>query len=89
MFKKAAIAVFVLAQAFAPLANAGTTDAYCKAIWSKADSNGDGFLSGDEVKKFMDAIKASGKSYDTNADGKLDQTEFMKACKDGVFASIK
>ena len=35
------------------------------------------------------AIKKSGKTYDQNGDGKLDQAEFLKACKDGVFSSVK
>jgi hypothetical protein len=89
MIEKAAVAVFVLAQAFAPAASAGTSEADCKAMWTKADSNKDGSLADKEVKKFMDAIKASGKKYDSNADGKLDQAEFMKACQDGVFATVK
>lgn len=89
MFKIAAMAGFVLACAFAPAASAGPSDADCKATWDKADANKDGFLSDAEVKKFIDAIEASGKKYDSNGDGKLDQAEFMKACKDGVFASIK
>jgi len=89
MLKYAAIAVFVLAQGLAPLANAAPSAGECKAIWTKADSNKDGVLAGDEATKFLDAIKASGKTYDANADGKLDEAEFMKACLDGVFASIK
>jgi hypothetical protein len=89
MIKKAAAAIFVLASVFAPAAIAAPSDADCKAMWAKADSNKDGSLADSEVKKFMDAIKASGKKYDSNADGKLDQAEFLKACKDGVFASIK
>jgi hypothetical protein len=38
---------------------------------------------------YLAAIKKSGKSYDANNDGNLSQAEFLKACKDGVFAAIK
>jgi hypothetical protein len=89
MIKTAAAAGFVFALTLAPAAFAGPSDADCKAMWAKADSNKDGTLADSEVKKFLDAIKASGKKYDSNGDNKLDQDEFMKACKDGVFDSIK
>ena len=87
MLKQITIVIAVVA-GFAPLAVAAQSDAECKALWTKADANSDGVLVGDEAAKFLDAIKKSGKSYDANGDGKLDQDEFLKACKDGVFASI-
>jgi hypothetical protein len=89
MFKKAIIAAVFLTAGFAMSALAAPSDADCKAMWSKADADKSGFVDGAEATKFLAAIKASGKSYDVNNDGKLSQDEFMKACKDGVFASIK
>ncbi len=85
--RSAVVSMFVIAGIIIPAA-AAPTDADCKAMWTKADANKDGFVDGAEATKFLAAIKASGKSYDVNNDGKLSQDEFMKACKDGVFASI-
>jgi hypothetical protein len=82
------IAVTILAGLSIP-AVAAPSDADCKAMWTKADANKDGFVDGAEATKFLAAIKKSGKSYDANSDSKLSQDEFMKACKDGVFASVK
>ena len=89
MFKKATIAAVFLTVGFSIPAIAAPSDADCKAMWVKADANKDGFVDGAEATKFLAAIKASGKSYDANKDGKLSQDEFMKACTDGAFASIK
>ncbi|MGO8951882.1 MAG: hypothetical protein ACLPWS_17700 [Rhodomicrobium sp.] len=89
MLRTVAIAIFLAAQALAPLANAAPTDFQCKAMWTKADANKNGLLEGDEAAKFLDAIDKSGKIYDANSDRKLDRSEFMKACKDGIFDSIK
>ncbi len=88
MLKSLSICIAVLA-GFASVAVAAQTDAECKAAWTKADANNDGVLVGDEAAKFLEAIKKSGKEYDVNGDGKLDRDEFMKACTDGVFASVK
>jgi len=65
------------------------SEADCKAMWDKVDANKDGSAAGAEVTKYLDAIKASGKKYDANADGKLTQAEFMDACKADVFKDIK
>jgi hypothetical protein len=89
MIKKATIAAAVLAAGFAMPALAAPSDADCKAMWTKADADKSGFVDGAEAAKFLDAIKKSGKVYDTDKDGKLSEAEFTKACKDGVFASIK
>lgn len=58
-------------------------------VWVQNEFDKDGLVEGAEATKFLAAIKASGKSYDANNDGKLSQDEFMKACQDGVFDSIK
>jgi hypothetical protein len=89
MFKKATIAAAFLTAGFAMPALAAPGDADCKAMWTKADADKNGFVDGAEATKFLDAIKKSGKVYDTDKDGKLSEAEFTKACKDGVFASIK
>jgi hypothetical protein len=77
------IAGYVIPAAAAP------SDADCKAMWTKADADKNGSVEGAEAAKYLAAIKKSGKTYDADKDGKLSQEEFMKACKDGVFASIK
>jgi Ca2+-binding EF-hand superfamily protein len=89
MFKKATMAAVFLATGFVMPALAAPSDADCKAMWTKADADKSGSVDGAEATKYLDAIKKSGKVYDTNKDGKLSQAEFTKACKDGVFASIK
>ncbi len=89
MLRNAAAAVFLAAQALAPLANAVPSDAQCNAMWLNADAHKNGLLEGDEAIKFLDAIDMSGKIYDANSDRKLDRNEFMGACKDGIFDAIK
>jgi len=89
MLKTAALTVFLAAPAVAPLAQAAPSDDQCKALWTKADADKNGVLEGAEAAKFLDAIDKSGKNYDANSDRKLDEAEFTKACKDGVFESIK
>jgi hypothetical protein len=89
MFKKATVAAVFLTAGFAMPALAAPSDADCKVMWTKADADKSGFVDGAEATKFLDAIKKSGKTYDTSKDGKLPQAEFTQACKDGVFASIK
>jgi hypothetical protein len=89
MLKKATIAAVFLAAGLVMPSMAAPSDADCKAMWTKADANKDGVIAGSEATQFLAAIKASGKTYDANNDGKLSQDEFMKACKDGVFVSIK
>ncbi len=89
MLKTVLIGVAFLSVAVSATAFAAPSDADCKAAWDKADTNKDGSVAGDEVTAYLEAIKKSGKSYDANKDGKLSQDEFMKACKDGVFAGIK
>jgi hypothetical protein len=89
MFKKATMAAVFLTAGFVMPALAAPSDADCKAMWTKADADKSGFVDGTEAIKYLAAIKKSGKSYDANNDGKLSQDEFMKACKDGAFASVK
>jgi hypothetical protein len=65
------------------------SEAECKALWDKADSNHDGMLAGDEAKKFIDVLKAKESRYTSKGLGILDRTIFMIACKDGVFIGGK
>jgi Ca2+-binding EF-hand superfamily protein len=88
MIKRATIVSALLIAGYVIPAAAAPSDADCKAMWTKADADKNGVIEGAEATKFMEAIKKSGKSYDENNDGKLTQDEFMKACKDGVFASL-
>jgi hypothetical protein len=89
MLKVVLISMAVLSASVSNAAIAAPSDADCKVAWSKADKNNDGSVSGSEATAYLAAIKKSGKSYDDNNDGKLSQAEFLKACKDGVFAAIK
>ena len=89
MLKKATLVAVFLIAGCAIAGAAAPSDATCKAMWAKADADKNGSVEGTEAAKYLAAIKKSGKNYDTNKDGKLSQDEFMKACEDGVFASIE
>jgi len=89
MLKKATLVAAFLIAGFTIAAADAPNDASCKAMWAKADADKNGSVEGTEAAKYLAAIKKSGKNYDANKDGKLSQDEFMKACKDGVFASIE
>ncbi|MGA7324874.1 MAG: EF-hand domain-containing protein [Rhodomicrobium sp.] len=89
MLKKATLVTAFLFAGWAIAAADAPSDATCKAMWTKADADKNGSVEGSEAAKYLAAIKKSGKNYDTNKDGKLSQDEFMKACRDGVFASIE
>ena len=89
MLKQALVTVLFLLLTLATQANSATIEAKCNTMWMKADVNKNGVLEGDEATKFLDAIDKSGKIYDANSDRRLDKAEFMKACKDSIFNSIK
>ena len=57
----------------------------CMVMWHKADINKNGTLEGKEATAYLDAIRKSGKKYETKTVGQLSATEFMTACKDDVF----
>ena len=48
------------------------------AIFAQRDANGDGFLSGDEISEQM---KSNLTKMDSNADGKISQSEFLQVAK--------
>lgn len=60
-------------------------DAECQAMWTKADVNKDGVLSGAESARYQAAMRV----HDEKAavDGHLDHTAFLEACKADVFAT--
>ena len=69
--------------------NGAPSDDECKAAWERADINKDGFVSGGEMTPYLIAVKKDGRHNEVVRDGKLDQDEFMKVCKDGIFEGIK
>ena len=63
------------------------TDAECQAMWTKADVNKDGVLTDAESMRYAAAMRVQDKKL--GADGKLDQTSFMEACKADVYMTRK
>jgi hypothetical protein len=64
-------------------------EADCQALWKKADTNGDGSVTGDEAKIYIEAMTAmSMKTKDASGE-KIDADEFLKACQQGAFDNIK
>ena len=62
------------------------TDAECQAEWTRADVNKDGTISDTEASRYAAALRV----HDTQlADGKFDQTAFLKYCREDVFAMRK
>jgi len=57
----------------------------CMVMWHKADINNNGTLEGKEATAYLDAIRKSGKKFEMQTIGQLSSSEFMAACKDGVF----
>jgi hypothetical protein len=75
--------VLGLAFAFAVTASAAMTTANCTAFWKKADTNGDGKVSGEEAKMYTTAMTdAKMTPMDANM---VSDAEFMKACEGGAF----
>ena len=57
----------------------------CMVMWHKADADQNGTLEGGEATAYLEAIRKSGKKFGMKANGQLSSSEFMAACKDGVF----
>ncbi len=87
ILKTKVVGVFLFALA-ATAASAAPSDDECKVAWERADMNKDGFVSGREMTPYLIAIKKDGRHNEVVRDGKLDQNEFMKVCKDGIFDGI-
>ena len=62
------------------------TDAECQAEWTRADVNKDGTISDAEAARYAAALRVHDKQL---ADGKFDQSTFLKYCRDDVFAMRK
>jgi hypothetical protein len=62
------------------------TAAECQAVFTKADTNHDSAIDGDEVAPYAKAAKAAG--LHIADDNKITQPEFMPACEKGVFDGL-
>lgn len=86
-----ALLVSLAALSFAMVATAlpapaDACDGHKKDKFAKADTNGDGFLTADEVsEEHWARIKVA----DTNNDNKVSKAEFRQAKKDGKFGKKK
>ena len=72
---------------YAALPAWAATDAECQTMWTKADVNKDGVLTDAESMRYAAAMRVQDKKL--GADGKLDQTSFMEACKADVYMTRK
>lgn len=71
----------IAGQAFA------ATDAECQAMWKKADTAGTGVLSGPSAARYTAAMRVHDKQV--SADGNVNQSSFLEACRADVFAMGK
>lgn len=70
-------------------AMAAMSVAECEALWKKADVNADGSVAGAEAKMYTEAMTgAKMKTKDVTGE-KIDADEFLKACQEGAFDSMK
>ena len=80
------IAVAALSLTFAfPAANAATSEAACKKMWSQADRDRNQSVSMAEARVAMAGKTRAAAAADANKDGKLSAAEFLAACKKGAF----
>lgn len=61
------------------------TDEECGTLWSQADVNKDGNLSGAEAIRYAAWMRVNGKS--SSSDSMISKTVFMENCKTGVFTA--
>jgi len=59
------------------------SEADCKAMWDKADTNNSGHISGKKAAFYMDAMDISGRT--TVAVDRIAAEEFIAACMADVF----
>lgn len=64
-------------------------EADCQALWKKADTNGDGSVTGAEAKIYIEAMTGMGMKTKDASGEKIDADEFLKACQQGAFDNIK
>jgi hypothetical protein len=84
-----ATVLVVTALGFALITPAYAQAEDCKAMWEKVDVNKDAVADATEGAAVFAAIKASGKTYDADGDGKLSAAEFSAACADGGLKDVK
>ena len=82
MSKLCAAVAMAVALGFASPATAAS-EADCKAMWNKADTNNSGHISGKEAAVYMEAMQISGRH--TAAADRIAAREFMAACMADVF----
>ena len=78
---------FALAIALTAPAFADSSKSDCQAIFNKADVNSDDWLRSAEAERYISAIDTAGLQR-TNADGKLNEEEFMAACEKDAFKDV-
>jgi len=61
--------------------------AECNDMWKRADANGDGVLSDVEAQRYAAAMRVHDKKLP--ADGRINQTAFVDACRADVFMPRK
>jgi len=61
------------------------TDAACNKLWSQADRDKNRSVSMTEARIAMGGKTGAAKTADANKDGKLSASEFLAACKKGMF----
>lgn len=71
-----------VALGFASPATAAS-EADCRAMWGKVDTNNNGHISGKKAAFYMDAMETSGRT--TAAADRIAAEEFMAACMADVF----
>ena len=82
MNKVCGATAMVIALGFAAPAGAAS-EIDCKVMWSKADPNDSGHISGDRAVIYMEAMMTSGRA--TAAVDRIAVEEFMAACMADVF----
>jgi len=65
------------------------SEADCQALWKKADTNGDGKVTGAEAKIYIEAMTVMNMKTKDASGEKIDADEFLKACQQGAFDNIK
>jgi len=63
------------------------SDAECQAMWTKADINKDGVLTDAEALRYSAAMRVQERAV--GADGKLDRTSFLEACRADIYTMRK
>ena len=82
---KQILLVAAAAAAFTAMPAYAATDVECQAMWTKADVNKDGVLSDMEAQRYAAAMRVSERK--ASADGRIDQTSFLEACKADVYTT--